>query len=85
MVATRNSAGIEFLRTEAETALVFAKIASDAKDVEKRRRNVAHARKGYETLLYFGSQLVLTADERDEMREKLADLYLRLIHLGETF
>jgi hypothetical protein len=84
MVQTRNPIGVEFLRTEVKTAFVFAKIAADAKDKEKRRRNVYHARKGYETLLYFCSQLLLSADEQDEMRKNLEELHRQLVVLGES-
>ena len=83
MVARRNPVAVEFLRTEAETASVLAKIASDARDEEKKRRNIRNARVAYQTLLHFANQLVLTADERDEMRKKLVELRRQLVDLGE--
>lgn len=75
---------IEFLRTEAETAFGFAKIASDTPNQERRRRNVRHARRAYDTLLHFLKDLVLTANERDEMQTKVAELHRQLVALGET-
>ena len=59
---TRNPVSIDFLRIEVETVSVFARIASQAEDEdeEKRLRNIRNARKGYDTLVYFMSQLVLT-------------------------
>ena len=85
MVQTRNPVGVEFLRIEVETAFGFAKIASAARNEEKKRRNVRNARRGYETLLYFCNQLVLTADEQNEMRKNLEELHRQLVVLGESF
>ena len=78
-----NPFSMGFLRAEAETSFVFAKIAADAKDEEKKRRNMGNARTGYEAILYFMSQLALTTDERDEMRIKVEELRRQLEFLGE--
>jgi len=80
---TRNLIGIEFLRTEAETGRVFANIASDTTDKEKKFRNRQNALRAYETLLHFVNQFALTADEQDEMRKNLVELRRRLVDLGE--
>ena len=85
MNSARHPAGIEFLRTEVETAMVFVGIASSAKYPEKRARNLAHARKGYDTLLHFLGQLRLTADEREEMTGRISELRHKLAALGEAF
>ena len=84
MAATRNPVSIEFLRTEVETSFVFARIAADATDEEKKRRNLRNARTGYDTLMHFLSELVLTNDERDEIRMKVLELQRQLVVLGET-
>jgi len=76
--------GIEFLRTEVETAFVFARVASDAQDSEKRLRNVRNARRAYDTLLHFMQRLVLTPDARDEIHLRIWDLRRQLINLGEN-
>jgi len=84
MVPTRNAIGIEFLRTEVETALVFARIASNNHNKEKKRRNVRNARRAYQTLLYFLSQFVFTDQQQHAMREKLTELHRQLVVLGES-
>ncbi len=46
-----NRRGIEFVLTELDTALTFARIAQEnPNDPEKRERNRSHAQKAYETL-----------------------------------
>lgn len=85
MDSRRNPVGIDFLRTESETAFLFARIASDANDEEKKRRNVRNARTAYDTLLHFVNQLALTEDEQDEIRVNLTELHRQLLVLGETF
>jgi hypothetical protein len=83
MDSTRNPVSIEFLRTEVEATSVFAKIARDTTDREKKLRNVKNARTGYDTLLHFLKQLRLTPNERDEIRNKVSDLRRQLVNLGE--
>ena len=84
MELTTRQVGIEFLRTEVEMALVFARIASDAQDPEKRLRNVQNARTGHDALLHFMQILALTADERVEMQMEISELRQQLINLGEN-
>jgi len=76
--------GVDFLRTEVETAGVFARIASEAQDPEKRARNLRNSRRGYNTLLHFVRTLVLTADEQAEMNLKISHLRRQLMNLGEN-
>ena len=83
MARTSNPVAIEFLRTEAQTAHVLANIASRAEDLEKKRRNVDNARKGYDTLLYFCNQFVLTKNEQDELQTQISELRRLLTNLGE--
>jgi hypothetical protein len=85
MGLTRNPVSIDFLRIEVETVSVFARIASQAEDEEKRLRNIRNARKGYDTLVYFMSQLLLTPEERDRFSQEILELRRQLIGLGETF
>lgn len=85
MARKRNPVAIDFLRTEVQTAHVFASIASRATDAEKKRRNLFNARRGYDTLLYFANQFLLTGDETDEMRTEISDLRRELTKLGEKF
>src|SRR5262249_14829899 len=62
---TRNVIGVNFLRTEVETAFVCARIALQATDAEKKIRNRQHALRGYEALLHFVNRFGLTTDEQD--------------------
>jgi hypothetical protein len=84
MDLTIRQVGMEFLRTEVETALLFARIASDAQDPEKRLRSVQNARTGHDALLHFMQILALTADERAEMQLEIGELRQQLINLGEN-
>jgi hypothetical protein len=85
MAITRNPVSINFLRIEVRTASVFAGIASQANDEQKRLRNIRNARKGYDTLLYFMGQLALTPEERDQLSQEILELRGQLIRLGEMF
>ena len=84
MQPVTSQAGIEFLRTEVETAFVFARVASDAQDSEKRLRNVRNARRAYNTLLHFVQRLVLTPGARGEIHLRICELRRQLINLGEN-
>jgi len=81
-------AGIAFLKTELETALVFAEIAlQSASDSQKRSRNRANARKGYDTFLHlrqYWSAAEPLASCIPEMEQKLRRLQSALRALGET-
>jgi len=83
MPVSNAKAGVEFLRTEFETTSVFAKIAADAADPDKRLRNIQNARKGYDTLVHFVQTLHLSSGERREMQTKISELRRKLISLGE--
>lgn len=81
----RHRAGLDFLRAEIGLALVFAKIASDTDNEEKRARNLSNARNGYDTLVYFSKQLALTREEHDEIMGAILELRRVLAGLGEGF
>jgi hypothetical protein len=81
-----NRAGIAFLRTELDSSLTFAQLALQAgDDPEKKSRNRANARKGYDTFMHLSERFSLSdlsAAERQQMKEKLAELETALRRLG---
>jgi hypothetical protein len=83
MQRVKKPVAFRFLRTEVELASVFADIAAQAEDGEKKLRNAQKARRAYETLVHFTGHLRLTGDERREMQEKISKLRRQLISLGE--
>jgi hypothetical protein len=82
-----NTAGVAFLRTELDSSLTFAQLALQAGDEEKKSRNRANARKGYDTFMHLRERFSLgdlSAAERQEMEQKLTKLEAALRRLGET-
>ncbi|HEY6253368.1 MAG TPA: hypothetical protein VI685_25710 [Candidatus Angelobacter sp.] len=73
------SANVEFLFTELETGLTFARLASAAKDnPTKVERNTRNARKAYDSLLHFQERVSLSPEAKvkfeagkDELRDSL--------------
>jgi hypothetical protein len=84
-VATGSShAGYEFLITDLEVALTFAKIASCApKDGEKRERNIKNARRAYEKVRVLVSRPSLTGQQRRRVTKRLNQLKSALERLGQ--
>lgn len=78
-------AGADFLQTELEAALTFAKAALAAEnDFARRKRDQENARKGYDTLQRFRWQFPVAASAEREFDEKLHKLKRELEYLGET-
>ena len=78
--------GVAFLKTELDTALTFVQSALQAGDDRNRRaRNLANARKGYDTFLYLRGRWWSDIDlsEREEMEIKLKSVQSALMELGE--
>jgi hypothetical protein len=61
-VASFDQAMVNVLATEVSTSLIFAKLARDTRDPDKRQMNLAHAKEGYAAALYFVRQ----ADKRHD-------------------
>jgi len=76
--------GLEFVRTDLETGITFSRLALDADDEDKRARNRANARKGYNTALRQWEKLLLTPAESAEIGAKFNHLKANLEKLGEV-
>lgn len=72
-----------FLRTSADTGLMYASIAWTANDEEKVRRHRANARRAYNSIQHFIKQVELTSDEKAELTPKVEKLKRELHALGE--
>jgi len=74
-----------FLRVELDTSLTFAEAALSAgDDLEKRARDRANARKGYDTLLRLSRKYSVSPSADQGFAEKLGHLKSALQALGET-
>jgi hypothetical protein len=80
-----NRASIDFLMTDLETALTFAKIALTTRDVSRRKRTCRAARKAYETLAKFVHKVDLSAEDARRVSAGMKQLKSELESLGESF
>ena len=83
------SSMLEFVRVEVHTSITFASIAlSSENDAEKRMRNRANARKGYDTAVHFLQESQKRFPEHEigeELFRELKQLRTMLVELGEEF
>ena len=78
--------GATFLVTDVELAMTLTRIASHAPEGSgKKCRNQANARHAYDEISRISSHAVLTANERQDVNHKLAELRSSLEQLGEAF
>jgi hypothetical protein len=80
-----NATSVEFLNIETNTGLMFATLAQQADNAEKKARNCANARLAYNTVLRFISRVSLTNAESQSLALKMAKLKTELQKLGESF
>lgn len=81
-----NQSGFDFVMTDIETAMVFTRRALGPNvDPEVKRRNVANARKGYDTVVRLRGKLELDSGQQGAFDEKRAALKKMLLRLGERF
>jgi hypothetical protein len=80
-----NQANVNFLKIDVETALTFTRLALRSDSAEKRKRNLQHARKAYNTIQRLSHHVTFTADEEAYMRDMMAILKNNLETLGEKF
>jgi hypothetical protein len=80
-----NATSVAFLNVEADTGLLFAKIAEESDNFEKKVRNCANARLAYDTVLRFISRVSMTDAESESLWLKMAKLKMGLQTLGESF
>lgn len=80
--------GLEFLRTDLDTALTFATRALQAhQDAETRRRNQQNARRGYDAVSRILGELKaqsVNEAEMSDVEDRLSALRQKLLELGET-
>ncbi len=80
-----NRAKVNFIMTDLDVAITFAKIARESTDQEKVIRNRQNARKGYDAVVHFLSTASLTPMGQKTIKEKLEWLKSALSSLGESF
>ena len=80
-----NATVVGVLKTDLDTGLTFARIAEDASDAKKKRRNRKNARKAYDSIVDYEKRVELTAEERQDIGDKLGRLKSALTRLGERF
>ena len=88
LLATRermNRVSADFLKTDLNTALTFAKIARETDNEVRRKRNCYAARKAYETVVKVLTRIDLKVEELVDVKRGLDQLKGELEALGETF
>lgn len=76
----------DFILTEIETGCTFAKLARDARDPDKLKRNLKNARKAYDTASRFLSKNHVEDEQlKAKLTAGLANLKHDLLRLGEKF
>ena len=74
---------VQFLLTEVDTATTFCHVANTSDDPEKKRRNIANACEGYNTILKFRPGAQFDATSKSEFDDKMAHLQSLLRELGQ--
>lgn len=83
-ISNRNR--FEALRTDTKVGLTFATLASEAAEGSATRtRNLANARKAYDTVLRLSKRLCIKEAEMQQLAEGLSNLKSALESLGEYF
>jgi hypothetical protein len=77
-----NKVGAEFLVVELDTALTFLDVAETTTSEESRARNRKNAELAYKTALRLMPRLMLVADQRVAVNQRLTQLKSRLEKLG---
>lgn len=76
----------DFLRIDLDTAFTLTRIADGAgAGTVKRKRNVRHARKAYDTIVKLRTTYAGTAAECLQIDKKIRKLRRELLRLGESF
>lgn len=79
------SVAVDFLLTELDTGLTFARLALAARsdNPQKRERNRKNARKAYDSLLRFQARTAFSSPEKTRLEEGKKELRAALRSLGE--
>jgi hypothetical protein len=77
-----NQIGIDFLVTELSVGLTFLQTADVTGSPVTRARDLEKASHVYRTVVRLLPRVILSADDRAEINEKLAELRRKLEHAG---
>ena len=66
--------GVDFLRTEVQAGLTFAKVAATTSRPAARKRNQQNATTALEAVMKFKTRVALSVTEYEELENGLADL-----------
>jgi len=81
-----NRTTVAFLRTDLDTGIMLARIATGARmNSERRERNKRKARMAYDTVVKFRRQTPMSTEIRIALDEKIGLLRSLLEVLGESF
>ena len=80
-----NIAGVNFLKTDLETALTFSSMALETDDPVKKRRMTRKARQAFDTITHLLGRVTMSASDTQFMDKNLRRLKRELGTLGETF
>jgi hypothetical protein len=81
----QNVSSFDFMHAELSTGLTFARVASTAKYANRAARNLANARKAFDTAVSYMARVPLSTTEFAELEGKLAELKQELQQLGVSF
>jgi len=77
-----NRVGFGFLLAELGAGIAFADVALSTKDIERRRRNTANAKKAYVTIIRFMTRVVFTDIDASAFHSDFGSLRKKLSQLG---
>lgn len=81
-----NRTTVEFLRTDLDTGLMLAQIATGSRNnSDRQKRNIRKARQAYDTVIKFRSKIRMSTEANNALEEKIGRLRSMLEVLGETF
>ena len=80
-----NTASIEFLLADLETALTFMDVAETSDDPKIKQRNYTNARVAYDTVVRLLPKVKPTSSQQQAIDERLTLLRARLEAVGQRF
>jgi len=79
-----NRARVDFIKLDLDAAITFTSVARTTRDPETRDRNIANARKGYDTVRRYLAESDLSREEAEEISDKVTLLEAAIADLGEA-
>lgn len=80
-----NTASVNFLKIDLQTALTFSGMALRSSDPVRKRRNTRSARRAYDTIIRLRTNVHPKPADSDFLKSNLRLLKSDLCRLGETF